>query len=1145
MSKSTHSLADLYDLSITRLFLTGPQAILRMVLMQSERDRQAGLDTAGYVSGYRGSPVGTVDNQFQAAKKVLEPRNILFQPGLNEDLAATAIWGTQQAEMRGEGKHDGVFAVWYGKGPGVDRTGDVFRHANMAGTSPHGGVLAIAGDDHSGESSTVVHASDVALMDAMIPVLSPAGVQEIIDFGLLGFALSRHAGVWVGLKCVHDTVESSAVVEAGLDRVSPVFPTEPAPPAGGLSIRPSDDRVVQEERLHMHKIPAVKAFARANGINRIVMRGGSEARLGIVAAGKAYLDVRQALDDLGIDEVRAARLGIRLLKIGMVWPLEPSIIREFAQGLSTIIVVEEKRSLIEAQIRDILYAEENRPQVIGKADEEGKTLFAPHGVVEPNQIAFAIASRIGDRAVADCASALQDATTARNQADLVARIPYFCAGCPHNSSTVLPEGARGYAGIGCHWLAQFVPGRKTEGATQMGGEGANWVGEAPFSTRPHVFQNIGDGTYNHSGLMAIRHAVGTGTNITYKILFNDAVAMTGGQRNDGGLTVEQIAAQMRAIGVERIAVVSDEPDKYPSQSAFPAHTSFHHRSDLQAVQTELMGVKGTSVLIYDQTCAAEKRRRRRKGEFPDPKRRVFINELVCEGCGDCGVQSNCVAIQPVETEFGRKRKIDQSSCNKDFSCLKGFCPSFVTVEGGELAKGTGGAAVDPGMVPFPHVPEPVLPSLEKPWSILVTGIGGTGVVTIGHILGMAAHIEGKGAALIDMVGISQKNGAVVTHLKIAERAEDISAVRVARGHADLILGCDLITSASERILSAASRTRTRAVVNSHETMPAHFTHDANFDVQGGALTLKIAASVMPGGLSAVDGTEIATKLLGDSIAANLFTLGYAWQKGLVPVSRAAIEEAVTLNGAAVKMNLAAFAWGRRAAVDEAAVRAVIGAKVEKKPETLEEIVARRVDFLTAYQDAAYADSYRSFVEKVRAVSEPLGMAVAKSLFKLMAYKDEYEVARLYTDGRFAETLAKQFKGDVKLTFHLAPPVLGRKDAFTGNPVKTEFGPWMMGAFRLLAKMKGLRGTAFDIFGRTAERRMERQLIADYRALIERLIAQPGLASSPEALKLAGLPETMRGFGHVKDANVAKAKQREKELLAALASAAPKFSAAAE
>ncbi|MFN4142681.1 indolepyruvate ferredoxin oxidoreductase family protein [Aestuariivirga sp.] len=1145
MSKSTHSLADLYDLSITRLFLTGPQAILRMVLMQSEADRRAGLDTAGYVSGYRGSPVGTVDNQFQAAKHVLAPRNIVFQPGLNEDLAATACWGTQQAEMRGEGKHDGVFAVWYGKGPGVDRTGDVFRHANMAGTSPHGGVLAIAGDDHSGESSTVVHASDVALMDAMIPVLSPAGVQEIIDFGLLGFALSRHAGVWAGLKCVHDTVESSAVVEAGPDRVTPVLPVEPPPPPGGLSIRPSDDRFAQEQRLHMHKIAAVRAFTRANAINRIALRGGDAPRLGIVAAGKAYLDVRQALDDLGIDEAKAARLGVRLLKIGMVWPLEPAIVRDFAEGLSTILVVEEKRSLIEAQIKDILYTEEVRPAVIGKADEEGRTLFAPHGVLEPNEIALAIARRIQDRATADCAAALQDGASARNQADLVARVPYFCAGCPHNSSTVLPEGARGYAGIGCHWLAQFVPDRKTEGATHMGGEGANWVGEAPFSTRGHVFQNMGDGTYNHSGLMAIRHAVATGTTITYKILFNDAVAMTGGQRNDGGLTVEQIAAQMRAVGVERIALVSDEPDKYPSRAAFPPFTSFHHRSELQAVQSEMMGVKGTSVIIYDQTCAAEKRRRRRKGEFPDPARRVFINELVCEGCGDCGVQSNCVAIQPVETEFGRKRRIDQSSCNKDFSCLKGFCPSFVTVEGGELVKGAGGPALDFDKVPFPPVPEPELPALDRPWSILVTGIGGTGVVTIGHILGMAAHIEGRGAALIDMVGISQKNGAVVTHLKIGHKPEDISAVRVARGAADLILGCDLVTTASERILSSASRRRTKAVVNSHETMPAQFTHEADFDVQGGALALRIAAAVSPGGLSAIDATMIATRLLGDSIAANLFTLGYAWQKGLVPVSRAAIEEAVRLNAVSVKMNLAAFAWGRRAAVDEQAVRTVIGARAERKPETLDEIVARRADFLTAYQDRAYAESYRAFVARVRAVSEPLAFAVAKNMFRLMAYKDEYEVARLYTDGSFAQSLAQQFKGDFKLKFHLAPPILGRVDPVSGKPVKTEFGPWMMGAFRLLARMRRLRGTAFDVFGRTAERRMERRLIADYRAMIEGLLPVLAPARLETALALAELPGTIRGFGHVKEANLAKAKLREAELLAAFRGSAPAMKAAAE
>ncbi|WP_395686190.1 indolepyruvate ferredoxin oxidoreductase family protein [Aestuariivirga sp.] len=1120
MSKSTHSLADLYDLSITRLFLTGPQAILRMVLMQSERDRQAGLNTAGYVSGYRGSPVGTVDNQFQAARHVLAPRNIVFQPGLNEDLAATALWGSQQAEMRGEGKYDGVFGLWYGKGPGVDRSGDVFRHANMAGTSPHGGVLALAGDDHSGESSTVVHASDIALMDAMIPVLSPAGVQEIIDFGLMGYALSRHAGVWVGLKCVHDTVESAAVVEAGPDRVRPVIPAGPPPPPGGLSIRPHDDRVPQEERLYMHKLPAVKAFAQANTLNRIVHDGGALPRLGLVAAGKAYLDVLQALDDLGIGKAEAERLGLRLLKVGMVWPLEPGIIQTFAEGLQTIMVVEEKRSLIEAQIRDILYADKNRPAVIGKQDEAGGTLFAPHGVLDPNLIAQAIASRLPG-----CVAAPAMAPPA-NQSDLVARIPYFCAGCPHNSSTVLPEGARGYAGIGCHWLAQFVPDRRTEGATQMGGEGANWVGEAPFSTRPHMFQNIGDGTYNHSGLMAIRHAVIAGTPITFKILYNDAVAMTGGQRNDGSLSVSQIAKEMRAVGIDRIAVVSDDLDKYAAPAGFPAGVSFHHRDALQAVQAEMMTIRGASIIIYDQTCAAEKRRRRRKRELPDPNRRVIINELVCEGCGDCGTQSNCVAIQPLETEFGRKRQIDQSTCNKDFSCIKGFCPSFVTVEGGELRKPTAGSVSDLDAVPFPVLTEPELPPLDKPWNILVAGIGGTGVVTIGHVLGMAAHIEGRGAALIDMVGISQKNGAVVTHLKIGARPADISAVRVARGHADLILGCDLVTTASARILAGASRQRSHAVVNSHEVMPAHFTHDADFDVQGEALGLRVAAAVKPGGFFAIDATEIATRLLGDAIAANLFTLGYAWQKGLIPVSRQAIAAAVELNGVAVKMNLAAFTWGRRAAAEGTALLGLVASRQSPKPQTLDEILARRVAFLTAYQDAAYARRYRDMVVRAAAVSEPFGKAVAHSLFRLMAYKDEYEVARLYTDGSFAEQLSRQFTGKYRLTFHLAPPLLSR----AAEPAKRPFGSWMMTVFRLLAPLRRLRGTPLDVFGYTAERRQERQLITDYLGLIEGLLERPQQARTAVALELASLPASIRGFGHVKQQSILKARTRQAELL---------------
>jgi indolepyruvate ferredoxin oxidoreductase len=1149
MAKSAPSLADRYDLSVTRVFLTGPQALVRLTLMQAELDKLAGLNTAAYVTGYRGSPVGAVDTQFMAARGVLEPRNIKFQVSLNEDLAATALWGTQQAEMRGEGRFDGVFGLWYGKGPGVDRTGDVFRHVNMAGTSPHGGVLVVAGDDHSGESSTVVHASDMAMSDAMMPVLSPAGVQEIIDLGLLGYAMSRYASLWVGLKCVHDTVESSAVVDAPLKRAAIKLPKIANPPPGGLHIRTYDDRHQQEERLHVHKLPAVLAFARANGVNRIVFDGGKAPKLGIVSAGKAWLDVRQALEELGIDEDGAARIGIRVLKLGMVWPLEPEIVKEFAEGLDTIMVVEEKRSLIETQLRDILYNAKTRPVVTGKRDEAGKTLFAPHGVLEPLAIAGAIAARVKDRAVAACASALQS-PAGRNQADLVSRVPYFCAGCPHNSSTVVPEGARAYAGIGCHWLAQFVPGRATEGSTQMGGEGANWVGEAPFSKRAHMFQNLGDGTYNHSGLMAIRHAVKSGVNITYKILFNDAVAMTGGQSNDGGLSVRQIAEEIRAIGIERIAIVSDEPGKH---AGLPSRVTRHHRDDLQDVQKEMQQVPGASVIIYDQTCAAEKRRRRKKGTFPDPARRVFINERVCEGCGDCGVQSNCVAIAPVETEYGRKRQIDQSACNKDFSCLKGFCPSFATIEGGVLKKPDVPAARDPAATPFPVLPEPKLPSLDRPWSMLITGIGGTGVVTIGHLLGQAAHLEGKGAALIDMVGISQKNGAVVTHLKIALSPENIAAVRIAAGGTDLVLGCDLVTAASERVLNAASAARTHAVVNSFETMPADFTHVRDFAIPGEQLASRIAASARERSCHSIDATSIASALMGDSIAGNLFLLGFAYQKGLVPINAGAIAEAVKLNGVSVKMNLDAFLWGRRAAVDEKAVRAIISRPDERKEEvTLDEVILRRTEELQRYQDAAFAESYRSFVGKVRAkelevgADLPLTEAVARNLFKLMAIKDEYEVARLYSDGTFQEQVRKRFDGKFSLNFHLAPPLLSRIDARTGRPAKIAFGPWTMTLFRLLAKLKGLRGTAFDVFGRSAERRKERALLASYKATVERLLPMLSKGNRAVIAEIASLPEQIRGFGPVKEASIVAAKAREVELLARLEQkSSGKLQAAAE
>jgi indolepyruvate ferredoxin oxidoreductase len=1140
MTATVHSLDDKYDLSKPRVYVSGPQAMVRLALMQKELDRRAGLNTAGYITGYRGSPVGGVDQAFIRAKNVLEPQAIKFQPGLNEDLAATALWGAQQAEMRGEGAYDGVFGMWYGKGPGVDRTGDVFRHANASGTSKHGGVLVMTGDDHGAESSTVPHQSEFALLNAMMPILSPAGVQELLDYGLHGFALSRYSGCWVGIKCVHDTVESTASIEAGLDRIAPVIPKYFVLPPGGLNIRPADDRHDQEKRLHNFKRFAAVAYAQANKLNRIVYRGGPKAKIGIVSAGKSYLDVLQALEELGIDEAVAAKIGLRLLKVGLVWPLDHDIVLEFARGLDLIICVEEKRLLIETHVRELLFNDPERAKVIGKKDENEEHLFPAYGTLEPNQIALAIGERILKRGnspeIAKRMEAIK-AAMARlpNAPDLATRIPYFCAGCPHNSSTVLPEGARGYAGIGCHWMVQFIPERLTEGSTHMGGEGANWIGEAPFSKRKHVFQNLGDGTYNHSGVLAIRAAIAAGVNITFKILYNDAVAMTGGQAHDGPLSVPIVANQVRAEGVERIAVVSDEPEKY-SRGAFPSHTTFHHRDDLQAVQTEFMAVSGTSIIIYDQTCAAEKRRRRKRGTYPDPNKRVFINELVCEGCGDCGVQSNCVAIMPVETPFGRKRQIDQSTCNKDYSCLKGFCPSFVTIEGAETIKAPprlkGEGAV------FPVLPEPALPPLDRPWSILIAGIGGTGVITIGHLLGMAAHIEGKGSAVIDMTGLAQKNGAVVSHMKIAKSSDGISAVRVAAGAADLILGCDLVTAASARILKGASTARTHAVVNTHETMPAQFTRSADLRLPGEEMQLKIAARVKKDAFHAIDASTLATDLIGDSIAVNLFTLGYAWQKGLIPLGSAAIEEAIRLNGTAVKMNLDAFLWGRRAAADLQAVKAVVARPDETRAETLDEIVARRVSFLTDYQNRAYADDYRAFVSKIREResqvkkgSEELTSAVARYLFKLMAYKDEYEVARLHAGAEFAKALGSKFKGG-RLTFHLAPPLLARRDPVTGVPRKMTFGPWMMSAFRLLAKLKFLRGTAFDPFGRSAERRMERALIGEYRARIDSLLDKLTPSNLALAAEIASVPEHIRGYGHVKTNYLKTAKAHEAELLVA-------------
>ena len=1153
------TLDDKYDLTKSRVFVTGYQALVRLTMMQHERDGRAGLNTAGYVTGYRGSPLGGLDYQFQRAISHLAPRNVLFQAAINEDLAATALWGTQQAELRGEGKFDGVFGIWYGKGPGVDRSGDALRHANFAGTSKNGGVIALMGDDHTAESSTTAHQSEFNFLDVMIPTLNPAGVQEILDYGLYGLAMSRFTGTWVGLKCMHETVEATAVVDGSLDRLKIVIPgpDDYAMPPGGLNIRLVDTILGMEARIHDHKRDAMLAFIRVNKLNKIITSGGRNPKIGVITTGKSYLDVCQALDELGIDEVRCNDLGLRIHKLACPWPISRQELKDFAAGLDLIIVVEEKRSLIEVQVREELYGSANQPTCIGKKDENGNWLFPVKGALDSNDVAICIGERLlkyaADENLASRVARLKVAqkVLAETQ-DVAVRIPYFCSGCPHNSSTVVPEGMRAYAGIGCHYMVQWMD-RSTLGFTQMGGEGANWIGEAPFSKRPHVFQNIGDGTYNHSGYMAIRGAIASGVNITYKILYNDAVAMTGGQMHDGGLTVPQIAAQVAAEGAKRVVVVSDEPKKYLPGIKWPDGIAFHHRDDLQTVQAGLAEIPGCTVLIYDQTCAAEKRRGRKRGTFPDPDKRVVINELVCEGCGDCGVQSNCVSVQPLETEFGRKRTIDQSSCNKDYSCLKGFCPSFVTVHGGKLKKGTGVA----GQHALPPLPEPALPKIGQTYGIIVTGVGGTGVVTIGGILGMAAHLEGKGVGVIDMAGLAQKGGAVYSHMRIAERPEDIHAIRVAAGGADLVLGCDIVVAGNKKVLAAIKPGKTAMVVNTTAFLPGDFTRNADFSLPTERLKRAIVTAAGAEQCHFTEATRLATALFGSSLAANVFMVGYAYQLGAIPLSGDAIEQAIGLNGEAAAINTEAFRWGRRAALDPAAVDALAtpgpGTADENRrlSESFEETVERRVAFLTAYQNAAYAARYRTLVAQATAAEESrapgkcrLAEAVARYLFKLMAYKDEYEVARLYTDGNFLKQVANELGGDnQRLEFHMAPPLLARRDPVTGVPRKMNFGPWMMSAFKLLARLKFLRGTAFDIFGYSDERKTERKLVADYEVMLDEVLAKLTPDNHALGVGLAAIPEKIRGFGHVKARHLVVAKADEAALLEQFRAGAPLLKAA--
>lgn len=1129
MSKQEFSLADRFDLTKPQVLLNGTQALVRLMLMQAARDKAAGLDTAGLVTGYRGSPLGGVDLQMMREGKRLSASNILFQPGLNEDLAATAIWGSQQAELRGEGKYDGVFALWYGKGPGVDRSGDVMRHANMAGTSKHGGVVMAMGDDHTGESSSVLHQSDWAMIDRYIPVLSPAGVQEILDYGLYAFALSRFAGVWTGLKTMKDTVEATSVVNGDPFRLSFVAPDFQMP-EGGLNIRLHDTPVASEARMIDYKRWAAEAFSRANKIDHKVW-GKPGAKIGFVAAGKNWLDLVHALSLLGIDESEAERLGLSTYKVGQTWPLDMKSFQEWSENLELIVCVEEKRKLIEVQLKEAIFDNRHGRRVHGwKHDRTGAELFPTRYALDPVMIAQKIGEILieegrGTDHIKAGLSRLAEVRRADNAPEIATRTPWFCSGCPHNSSTRLPEGSRAYAGIGCHYMVQWMD-RETTGFTHMGGEGVNWVGEAPFSKTKHVFQNLGDGTYNHSGSLAIRAAIAAGTTITYKILFNDAVAMTGGQPNEGGLTAPQIAEELVAMGVKSLVVVYDEKEDI-DRKQFPAGLRFEERAELMAVQRDLAQTEGVSAILYIQTCAAEKRRRRKKGQFPDPDRRVWINPDVCEGCGDCGIQSNCVSIVPLDTELGRKRQIDQSSCNKDFSCLKGFCPSFVTVEGGKLRKPKAEA------FEIPDLPSPALPAITGTHNVVITGVGGTGVVTIGAVLAQAAHIDGKGAGMMEMAGLAQKGGAVHIHLRLANRPEDISAIRVAVGEADCIIGGDLVVTAGAKTIGLMTTNRTGAVVNDHEIITGDFTRLRDFRVPSDQLKVSLQARLRDR-VAFFDANDLALRLLGDSIYSNMLVLGAAWQQGLIPLSLDAIMQAIELNGAKVAENQRAFQIGRWAMAFPDQTRK--SAPVTQLPP---DPVAYREARLVGYQNKRLAKRFRKLVD---AAPAPLRESVARGYYKLLAYKDEYEVARLHLST--AEQVALQWDGDTKLTLHMAPPMLSKAGA-DGRPKKQEYGEWMLRSFKLLARLKFLRGTPFDPFGYAAERRRERAAIREYEADMREVLANVTDATMPVALELAELPLTVRGFGPVKAQAEAAAAARRSELLSQLRSGQAPLQQAAE
>ncbi len=1147
------SLDQKYTQGTGHVFLTGIQALVRLPMAQIRRDRANGLNTAGFISGYRGSPLGGYDQQLFAARKHLEQYNIKFQPGVNEDLAATAIWGSQQLDLSKGAKYDGVVGIWYGKGPGVDRCGDVFRHANAAGSAKNGGVLCLAGDDHGAKSSTVPHQSDHAFVSALMPYLYPSSIHEMIEMGLLGIAMSRYSGCWVGMKVITETVETTAEIDL-TDEMKPfIIPSDFEMPPGGLNMRWPDDRYEQDRRLQDYKGFAAIAFARANRVNRITM-DSPNARFGIMASGKSYEDIRQALRELGITPEIAAKIGLRLYKIGMPWPLEPQGVREFAVGLEEIFIVEERREIVENQVKQELFnwRDDVRPRIVGKMDEHDKRFLTFAAELSVASLASSLTERLLrlnlNPEIAEMLRAKADWFNGRDATQMqatapVTRTPYFCSGCPHNTSTKVPEGSRAFAGIGCHFMALWM-NRNTETFTHMGGEGVPWVGVAPFTNEEHVFANLGDGTYFHSGSLAIRQAVASGANITYKILYNDATAMTGGQHVDGELTPQQITFQLHAEGIREIYLVSENPHLYPAAVIAPG-TKTAHRDELDAVMKACRVVKGASAIVFVQTCAAEKRRRRKRGIMEDPSRRVLINPAVCEGCGDCSVQSNCISVEPLETEFGRKRTINQSACNKDYSCLKGFCPSFVTIDGGALRR-----RAPAGVGELGELAEPVSkPPLDRPYNIAVGGVGGTGVLTIGALLGMAAHIEGKASMILDMSGLAQKGGAVLSHVRLSEHTADVTCSRIVTGTADLVIAADEVVAASKDTITLCESSRTTGVINSHVIPTADFILNRDFNFQSRKVN-HVLETALRKDSSFFDFTAPAETLLGDAIATNVMMMGYAYQKGLLPLSAEAIEQAIEVNGVAIKMNTQAFRLGRLAATDPSRIAAMMRGHDEKiAPKTLEamsldEIIAHRAAHLTEYQNEKLATRYRSLVTQVRDATldrgfgDELPRAVAINYAKLLAYKDEYEVARLYSDGRFEQQLRDQFDGNFKLSFNLAPPLLGGAKDALGRPKKRAFGAWMMPLFRGLAKLRGLRGTPFDIFGYSRDRRLERDLIAGYEKDVVHILSVLSPLNLETAIEILSLPERIRGFGPVKEKAVNDARARYAQLAADLASPPP-------